>query len=132
MDDSHFTTHVDLPVAPSDAWELIGDACALGAWLGGDVDLEIEPGAEGSMTGSMTGSMSETGSVGDPDDFTVILVEEVVPGERLGLRWASASKSPSTVVFEIVPMAESTRIIITERPVPQGLAAIAGRLCAVR
>jgi uncharacterized protein YndB with AHSA1/START domain len=121
--DLSFTTHVDLAVAPREAWDLIGDSDALGRWLGGELDLVIEPGAEGTMNGS--------GPAATDDDLTVIIVEEVTPGERLALRWASASKAPTSVVFEIVPRVSSTRIVITESAVPQGLAAVRGRLCAV-
>ncbi len=123
MDDLHFTTHVDVPLAPADAWDLVGDPEALGQWLGGEVDLVIEPGAEGSITTS--------GAAVDPSDLTVVIVEEVVPGERLALRWASASKPPTSVVFEIVPQNAFTRIVITESAVPQGLAVVTGRLCAI-
>lgn len=130
MEESATTTTVDLPVDSQAAWELVTDPEALGCWLDATVDLSPEVGAEGTIRFSQ-----EPGNEpGTDDDPTVVLVEEVVPTERLAFRWASASRPPSTVEILLEPIdvdgCAGTRVIIVERLVPQGLAALGAAMCS--
>jgi len=79
-------------VLPADrwtAWELLADPGELEGWLADEVDLElVEEGAEGTFRWT-DGSVRR------------VVVEEVVPGRRLALRWEAAAPgddAPDTLV----------------------------------
>jgi uncharacterized protein YndB with AHSA1/START domain len=130
MEESATTTTVDLPIDAQAAWELVTDPEALGCWLAATVDLSLEVGAEGTIRFTQ----EPGGEHGIDDDPTVVLVEEVVPTERLAFRWASASRPPSTVEILLEPIdlddCVGTRVVIVERLVPQGLAALGAAMCS--
>lgn len=89
--------------APTDVvWAVLNDPDELAEWLGGEVDLELEPGAVGRVT--------------DPDGTVrQVLVIDVVPGQRLGWHWWSDDDELSSVELVIEPLeGDRTRIRVTE------------------
>jgi uncharacterized protein YndB with AHSA1/START domain len=46
----HVERAVEVPRAPADVWPALADVERLGAWLGGDLDVEIRPGGRGSFS----------------------------------------------------------------------------------
>src|SRR5690348_4354017 len=71
--------------APSDVvWAVLTDPDELAGWMGGEVDLPLEPGAVGRVT--------------DPDGTVrQVLVTDVEPGRRLGWHWWSDDDELSSV-----------------------------------
>jgi uncharacterized protein YndB with AHSA1/START domain len=65
---------VRLPQAPHEVWPLVADPAQLGAWLGGEVDVELRPGARGAFR--------------PPDGVARrIMVLAVEDGRELCFRW---------------------------------------------
>jgi uncharacterized protein YndB with AHSA1/START domain len=89
--------------APVDAvWAVLTDPDELAEWLGGEVDLELEPGAAGRVT--------------DPDGTVrQVLVTDVEPGRRLGWHWWSDDDELSSVELVLEPLDDDrSRIRVTE------------------
>lgn len=106
------TTHleVDLPCSTQQAWEHVLDP----TWLGDAGEIDPTPGTEGWVE--------------EDGDTRFLLIEEAVEAERLVFRWASYRDEPTRVAIELVPLAEGTRVTITEMP----LSARAASLLALR
>ncbi|UTI66585.1 SRPBCC domain-containing protein [Paraconexibacter antarcticus] len=75
---------VPLAVDRETAWPALADPARLEEWFARDVDVDIEPGAEGTVT-------DHDGAVRD------VVVEEVVPERRVALRWRTGDE-PETIV----------------------------------
>ncbi len=117
--DDTFETEVDLATTVEETWELITDPDALGEWLGGVVDVDPAEGAEGTIWfPPQPGTSTST----DEPNPAFVAVERVVPGERLTFRWATSSRPPTQVDFVVEPVADRSRLVITERRVPEGRA----------
>jgi uncharacterized protein YndB with AHSA1/START domain len=86
------------------AWEALADPRRLEAWFAREVDLEIAEGATGTVT-------DHDGTV------RVVVVEEVLPGRRLALRW-SAGDGPASVVELTLDDTDDgrTRLVVVEVP----------------
>src|SRR4051794_27287349 len=71
----------------SEAWSLLATPEGLEGWLADEVDLDaVEPGAEGVLRW-------------DDGDERSVVVEEVVDGRRVAMRWsASDGPAPDTLV----------------------------------
>lgn len=92
-----------LPVSAEDAWALVRDADGLSTWLADEVDLLVAPG--------------ERGTVRDGDGPSrEVLVEEIVPGRRLSLRWWTEDGEPALVDLTLDETARGTRFVVTEIP----------------
>lgn len=102
------TTERDLDADPSTVWEAISEPDQLGLWLGGDVDVDIAAGSEGTIV------------FDDGTEPAVVLVETVDEGERLVFRWATTIDVPTEVSIEIEEISTGTRIRVKERLVSQG------------
>lgn len=91
--------------APADAvWRQLEGPGALGGWLADEVDVEVRPGAEGTVR--------DAG--GRPRPVTI---DEVVPGRRLGLRWTDDDRC-SAVEIALEPVGDDrTRVVVVEVPV---------------
>ncbi|MGZ4716045.1 MAG: SRPBCC domain-containing protein [Acidimicrobiales bacterium] len=88
--------------APGDVvWAVLTDPDELAEWLGGEVDLTLEPGSVGRVT--------------DPDGTVrQVLVTDVEPGRRLGWHWWSDDEL-SSVELVVEPIdGDRTRIRVTE------------------
>jgi uncharacterized protein YndB with AHSA1/START domain len=97
---------VDLEAGPDEVWSALTEPERLSEWLGGDVALDVRPGGTGSLV--------------DPDGRRhAVLVEDVVPGRRLGLWWwpdDDGDEPASAVTFELEPVDAGTRLRIVEAP----------------
>ena len=98
---------VELEATPDDVWSALTEPQRLNEWLGGDVDVDVRPGRSGTLV--------------DPDGRRhAVLVEDVVPGRRLGLWWwpdDGGDEPVSTVTFELVPLESGgTRLRVVEAP----------------
>jgi uncharacterized protein YndB with AHSA1/START domain len=98
---------VELDAAPDEVWSAVTAPERLSEWLGADVELDVRPGGTGTLV--------------DPDGRRhPVLVEEVVPGRRLGLWWwpdDDGDGPASAVTFELEPVeAGRTRLRVIESP----------------
>lgn len=95
---------VELDADLATAWDALADPRRLEDWLADSVDVDIEPGATGTIT-DHDGVVRET------------VVEEVVPGRRIALRWASPEEEPTIVELTLDPLgATRTRLVVVEVP----------------
>ena len=95
-----------LPVERDAAWELLSDPRELETWLADEVDLEIEPGAEGTVRW-------------DHGEERDAVVEEVADGRRLALRWwtAGGDGTDATVVeLTLDDHDDGTLLVVVELP----------------
>lgn len=93
----------DLPVPADEAWDLLTDAEGLATWLADEVDLVVEPGAEGTVR--------DAGGVDRP-----VYVDEVEEGRRLSFRWEAGDGDLAIVEFALAPIDGGTRLTVTEIP----------------
>jgi len=87
------TRDIVLPLGPDEAWEVLTDP---EAWLAESADLEIVPGAEGTLDERRT------------------IVEEVAPGERLTFWWGDGSDLLTRVELTLVEVRGGTRVRVVE------------------
>ncbi|WP_026910917.1 SRPBCC family protein [Patulibacter minatonensis] len=96
---------VVLDATPDEVWAQFEGDGALGGWLADEVDVELRPGAEGTVRDD-----------GGPE--RPVTIEEVVPGRRLGLRWQDVGDRPSLVEIGLEPVGgDRTRVVVLEVPV---------------
>lgn len=93
-----------LTVDRDTAWQALCDAEGLETWLADEVALEVRPGAEGTVR------------FADGEEREA-LVEEVVEGRRLALRWAEPGGEESIVELTLDDVPEGTRLVVVELPV---------------
>jgi uncharacterized protein YndB with AHSA1/START domain len=116
------TRHVTLPADPVQAWDLLTRPDDLAGWLGREVELDPTPGAAGTVT--------------DHDGTRRhLVVEEVVPGERLAWRWWTEEEGDgagSRVEITVAPSGSGALVTVIERPlpVPPGRSRLANALAA--
>lgn len=105
---------VDLPVSAEEAWASISDADGLAGWLGDAVDLEIVPGA--------TGTVAEGGVV----RRTVVTAVEA--GRSVELAWWDEARpeEASIVTIAVDPTEGGTRVTVTERLAGAASASLGG------
>jgi uncharacterized protein YndB with AHSA1/START domain len=99
------TRDIVLPVGREEAWEVV---CDPEAWLAERADLELVPGAEGTL-----------------DDRRAI-VEDVAPGERLTFWWGDEGALFTRVELTLADAGDGTRVTVVESgpatgPVAQAL-----------
>jgi uncharacterized protein YndB with AHSA1/START domain len=104
-----------LPLEPAEAWELVSDERHLEEWLAPGVRLDLRPGGDAVFTW-------EEGMVRRG------VVEDVEAPRRLSFRWsepgdgrpaegkgaAPPAAGESRVEFEIEPVPEGSRVVVTE------------------
>lgn len=96
---------IKLAVDRTAAWEALADPRRLEQWLAAAVDVEIHPGSEGTVT-------DHDGTVRD------VVVEEVLPGRRLALRWAAPGQAPTIVELTLHDTEDGrARLVVLEIPV---------------
>ena len=96
---------VVLPVERDAAWDAISDPRELETWLADDVDLEIEPGAEGVVRW-------------DDGEERHAVVDEVAEGRRVALRWWDAGGGDPTIVdLTLDDHEDGTLLVVVELPV---------------
>src|SRR5918992_2763548 len=93
-----------LPVDRDAAWEVL---CDPEAWLAEHADLELVPGAEGTL------------------DERRAIVEEVAPGERLAFWWGDADALLTRVELTLDDAIGGTRVTVVESGPATGPVALA-------
>jgi uncharacterized protein YndB with AHSA1/START domain len=99
----HVRRELVLPLERAAAWPLIADPAELESWFADAVDLDVEPGAEGSVT--VEGEERRA------------LVEEVAVCRRVVLRWWDGDGDASVVELTLDDDADGTRLTVLELPV---------------
>jgi uncharacterized protein YndB with AHSA1/START domain len=95
---------VTLEVDRARAWRALADARRLEQWFAREVDLEIREGAQGTIT-------EHDGTVRD------VVVEEVLPGRRLALRWSVDGEPVTVVELTLDDTGDGrTRLVVVEVP----------------
>ena len=109
---------VDLPA--EDVWPLVADADGWTQWLVDEADVDVQPGARGS--------------VADGGERRDVRVDEVVPGRSVSWRWwpAGAPADASTVQLLVVPSGPRTIVRITETRAAAAQASLAATRWSVR
>ena len=92
------TREVTLPLDTEQAWETVTE---LQDWLVDDQDLELEPGAEGTLT------------LPDGEERSA-RVEEVEPGEKLTFWWWGEDAPATYVELVLTPAVSGTRVVVIE------------------
>lgn len=107
LDHGAVRRELDLPCDRAAAWPLIADPSELATWLADEVDVEVRPGATGTVRHA-------DGGVRD------VVVEEVAVARRVVLRWWAREAGPegATVVeltLDDLP-GGGTRLAVVELP----------------
>lgn len=92
--------------ADADAvWEQLADADGLSGWLADEVDVEVRPGADGTVRDHGGSERS-------------VRVEDVEPGRRLSLVWTDAGDEETLVELTVEPADDGlgTRVVVVELP----------------
>lgn len=96
---------IELPVSVGEAWESIRDAEGLSRWLGDRVELDVVPGA--------------AGTIAEGDVTRRVVVTEVDEGRSVGLVWwdEAAPEEASVVTIALAPGGDgdTTTVTVTER-----------------
>lgn len=98
------TRSIELPVSAEEAWDSLRDAAGLEQWLGERVELDVVPGA--------------AGTVREGDVTRRVVVTEVDEGRSIGLVWwdEAAPEEASVVTIALAPGADdATTVTVTER-----------------
>jgi uncharacterized protein YndB with AHSA1/START domain len=106
IEDAAVRREIVLPVDRQTAWSALTDPEELATWLADEVELEIEPGAEGSLRWA-------------DGERCPVVVEEVVERRRIVLRCAEVDGPETLVEFVLDDMPEGTRLVVVELPVVQ-------------
>lgn len=89
-----------LATPPDEVWEALTEPERLKEWFANDVEFDLARGGVFRW---------------DDGDVRYAVVEEVVPGRRLAIRWWNpASDEESEVVFTLDAVPPGTRIVVTE------------------
>ncbi|MGN6694751.1 MAG: SRPBCC family protein [Aquihabitans sp.] len=98
------TRSIELPVSADEAWASLRDADGLAGWLGDAVDLDVVPGAAGTVT--------------EGDVVRRIVVTEVVEGRSVGVVWwdEAAPEEASVVTIAVTPGGDdAATVTVTEQ-----------------
>jgi uncharacterized protein YndB with AHSA1/START domain len=97
------TRELVLEESPDEVWTALTDPSRLKEWFANDVELELEPGGEGTFRW-------------DSGEVRHATVEEVEPGRRLAFRWSDEDGDEETLVaFDLEEVEDGqTRVTVTE------------------
>lgn len=110
---------VDLDADPADVWRAISDPAQLAEWLGASVDVELRPGAAGTI-------------VDDEGVRHAVLVTDVDAGKRIAWHWWDTFGELSSVEISLEPTGDATRVRVVERLVRPDAAPVASAACGRR
>lgn len=96
---------VDIDADLDEVWQLLNDEDGLSAWLGGDVELEVRPGAAGTVVEAD----------GSRRDVLVTDVEQADGAHRIAWHWWLEDGPLSSVEIIAVPTRTGTRVTVVER-----------------
>jgi uncharacterized protein YndB with AHSA1/START domain len=107
---------VTLPTAPAQAWRALTDPARANGWLARRVDVTFEAGARGTI-------------VDDRGVLSAVHVHDVSPGTLVRFVWwaVDGSEAASRVEIVLQPVAEGTRLVVTETAVPDAGSAASPR-----
>jgi len=107
---------IELPVPVEEAWASLRDAEGLGRWLGDRVELDVAPGA--------------AGTVAEGDTVRQVVVTEVDEGRSIGLVWwDEAAPDEASLVTIAVTSADGglgSQVTVTERLAGAASATVGG------
>ncbi len=89
-----------VPTTPEETWEAITDPERLAEWLATDVELELEPGGELTVTVD--------------DEQRNGFVEEISEPRRFVFWWSTGEAESSRVEIELEPEVDGTRVRVVE------------------
>ena len=92
-----------LPAPPEKVWAALTDPAAISEWLMATADFEPRIGASFRMK---TGSLAA-------DGWVRAEVLELDPSRRMVWAWSVDAAEPTTVTFELTPVAEGTLLRLT-------------------
>ena len=94
---------LDLDCSPADLWRLVTDPNSLSGWLGREVEIDARSGGQGRV-------------LDDDGIIRLLVVDEVVPGERLSFTWwpQADDAAASEVTFTVQEADEGSRLVVTE------------------
>ena len=101
---------VDLPADVDEVWRAVTDVEQVRDWFGAEVAWDLRPGGDVAVGPGDDGSPARHGRV-----------DEVDRGRRLAFRWWPAEEADrhgaTAVTYELVPLEQGTRLVVTEAPV---------------
>jgi hypothetical protein len=109
------TREVTLPLDADEAWETVTE---LDEWLVEDADVDLSPGAEGTLT------------LPDGSERSVV-VADVEEGSRLEFWWWAADEPATHVSLTLQPAVSGTRVVVVESGHVAGPVAFAGFAAAL-
>jgi uncharacterized protein YndB with AHSA1/START domain len=92
-----------LPVDRPTAWSRIADAAGLRSWLADEVDLDVRPGAQGTIRWH-------------GGETRLVEVEEVEPTRRVCLIWRELDGEPTLVELTLQDVQQGTSLTVVEMP----------------
>ena len=104
---------IELDAPPDEVWRALTDEDELEQWFANEVELDLEPGGEGTFRW------------GDGDERRAV-VEEVDPKHRFVFTWDG-----SRVAIDLEEIPEGTRVIVIEAPLAEWSSALELRACAL-
>ena len=104
---------IELDAPADEVWRALTDEEELSQWFANDVELELEPGAEGVFRW-------------DDGEERHAIVEEVDPERRFAFTWDG-----SRVVIELDETATGTRVIVVESQAAEWSSALELRACSL-
>jgi uncharacterized protein YndB with AHSA1/START domain len=111
------THEIDLDASLDKVWAALTDPAQLGEWLGGDVDLTVQPAAAGHV-------------IGDDGTRYAVLVTDVDEHQRVAWHWWDDRGTLSSVELTVQPVGESTRLRVVETLVAPDRPGVQARACA--
>lgn len=124
--DGEVVRSVDLPAGQDEVWQAVTEPDRVGRWFGAPVSWDLRPGGEVVVGPGDDGAAPRIGEV-----------DEVLAGHRLRFRWwtgpGGRRDDERVVTYELLPLPEGTRLVVTEAPVPTAGAArasAASRACS--
>ena len=93
--------------APAELWSAWTSPERIPRWLGASVTGPIEVGAAVRLVWGP-----------EPDSQVDLVVEELVPPERLRWRWTIAGEEPSVLVVTLTPVDGGTRLVLEHTGLP--------------
>jgi uncharacterized protein YndB with AHSA1/START domain len=105
------TREIVVPAPPAEVWEALTDPDRLEEWFANDVELDVEPGGEGTFRW-------------DDGEVRYAVVHEVDVERRFAFTWREDDAGQESVVaFTLDEIDEGTRVVVTESvPGPTALA----------
>lgn len=106
MDDQDVTREVLLEAEPEVVWSALTDPEELSEWLAADVEIDVRPGGELTVTDTQAGTGGEDERTG--------FVEEADEPRRLSFWWSRDGEDATRVELDLEEEAGGTLVRVTE------------------